>query len=92
MVAARPASAQMESWMKVTIEVECTPEEARRTMGLPDLTPLHDRYLARMQEAFDNGGVSPEMVSTMMKSWAPMNDAGMDFWRTLLASGTKPTS
>ena len=26
--------------MKVTIEVDCTPEEARRMMGLPDLTPL----------------------------------------------------
>jgi hypothetical protein len=78
--------------MKVTIEVECTPEEARRTMGLPDLTPLHDRYLARMQEAIDGGGVSPEMVNTLVKSWAPMNDAGMDFWRTMFAAGTKPTT
>jgi hypothetical protein len=78
--------------MKVTIEVECTPEEARRTMGLPDLTPLHDRYLARMQETIDGGGVSPEMVNALVKSWAPMNDAGMDFWRTMFATGTKPTT
>lgn len=76
--------------MKVTIEVECTPEEARRTMGLPDLTPLHDRYLARMQEAIDAGGVSPELVGAMMKSWAPMNDAGVDFWRTMFSPANKP--
>ncbi len=76
--------------MKVTIEVDCTPEEARRAMGLPDLTPLHDRYLARMQEAIDSGGISPEAVGTLLKSWAPMNDAGMDFWRTMFSTGTKP--
>lgn len=78
--------------MKVTIEVDCTPEEARRAVGLPDLSPLHDRYLARMQEAIDTGGVSPEAINTLMKSWAPMGDAGMDFWRTLFVASGKPTS
>jgi len=78
--------------VKVTIEVECTPEEARRAMGLPDLTPLHDRYLARMREAIDSGGISPESVSTLMKSWAPMNDASVDFWRTMFATAAKPSS
>ena len=75
--------------MKVTIEVECTPEEARRAMGLPDLTPLHDRYLARMQEAIDSGGISPEAVSTLMKSWAPMNEAGFTMWRQMFEQATK---
>ena len=27
--------------MKVTVDVDCTPEEARRFLGLPDLTPVH---------------------------------------------------
>jgi hypothetical protein len=78
--------------VKVTIEVECTPEEARRAMGLPDLSPLHDRYLARIQEAMESGGISPETVNMMMKSWAPMGDAGMDFWRTMFNATAKPTS
>ncbi|MFS9605789.1 DUF6489 family protein, partial [Klebsiella pneumoniae] len=27
-------------WLvKVNVEIDCTPEEARRAMGLPDLTP-----------------------------------------------------
>lgn len=78
--------------MKVTIEVDCTPEEARRAMGLPDLTPLHDRYMAKIQEALDAGTVGPEMLSSLAKSWAPVGDAGMDFWRKLLsgAAGAKP--
>ncbi|WP_019515311.1 DUF6489 family protein [Sphingomonas sp. Mn802worker] len=78
--------------MKVTIEVECTPEEARRAMGLPDLSPVHDRYLAQVQDAMENGGVSPEMLNTMMKSWAPMSEAGTDFWRTMFNAAAKPGS
>lgn len=75
--------------MKVTIEVDCSPEEARRMMGLPDLTPLHDHYLAKMREAMDGGIVGPEMVGTMLKSWAPMGDAGIDFWRQVFGGGSK---
>lgn len=76
--------------MKVTIEVDCTPEEARRMMGLPDLTPLHDHYLARMREAMDGHGPTPEAVTAMMRSWTPVGDAGMDFWRQLFAAKAKP--
>jgi len=72
--------------MKVTIEVDCTPEEARRTMGLPDLTPLHDRYIAMMQEAME-GSVRPELLENMMKSWSPMGEAGMTFWKRLFETG-----
>ncbi len=69
--------------MKINVEVDCTPEEARRALGLPDLTPLHDRYIAMMQEAME-GRVGPEMLESMMKSWAPMGEAGMSFWRSML--------
>jgi hypothetical protein len=30
--------------MKINVEIDCTPEEARRAVGLPDLTPLHDPF------------------------------------------------
>ncbi len=76
--------------MKVTIEVDCTPEEARRALGLPDLTPLHDRYVALLQQSMDQGVIRPEMVETMVKNWAPMGEAGAAFWRNLFESGTKP--
>ena len=77
--------------MKINVEVECTPEDARRFMGLPDLTPLHDRYLAKMADAIDQGG-TPEGMEAMLRSWAPMGEAGLNFWRGLLESGTKSGS
>ena len=69
--------------MKLNVEIECTPEEARRAVGLPDLTPVHDRYIAMMLDTMA-GGVKPEMIETMMRSWSPMGEAGMQFWKKLM--------
>ena len=74
--------------MKVTIEIDCTPQEARATMGLPDLSPLHARYLQAMTEAMD-GTVRPELVEQMMRGWVPMGEAGMAMWRKLIDGATK---
>ncbi len=73
--------------MKITVDVDCTPEEARRFMGLPDLTPVHEAYVSKMVDTVQNG-VSPDMLTSMLKSWAPMGDAGMKMWQTLLEQAT----
>ena len=71
--------------MKVTVDVECTPEEARRFLGLPDLSPVHAVYVEQMQKAVSEGiGSGPEAFAEMMKSWGPMNEAGMNMWRQML--------
>ena len=66
----------------MNVEVDCTPEEARRFLGLPDLTPVHDAYIAKMQETMTSG-ISAETIETMMKSWAPMGEAGMRVWQQM---------
>lgn len=72
--------------MKFNVEVECTPEEARRVMGLPDFTPVHDKYIATLMESMD-GVVAPELLDNVMRSWAPMGEAGMGFWRKMFEAG-----
>lgn len=72
--------------MKVNVEVDCTPEEARRAIGLPDLTPIHERYVAMMIETMESGA-KPEMVEAMLRSWAPMGEAGMGMWRKMFENG-----
>jgi hypothetical protein len=69
--------------MKVTVNVDCTPEEARRFLGLPDLTPVHEAYLDKMKKAVSDGP-SPEVFGDMMKAWGPMNEAGLNIWRQML--------
>jgi hypothetical protein len=68
--------------MKVTVDVDCTPEEARRFLGLPDLTAVHAAYVEKMQKAVSEGP-SPESYAEMMKAWGPMSEAGMGMWRQM---------
>ena len=75
--------------MKINVEVDCTPEEARRFMGLPDLTPVHDLYLKKMLEAVENQ-TNPEVFQQLMQSWSPMGEASMNLWKGLFEAGAKP--
>jgi hypothetical protein len=36
--------------MKVTIEIDCTPVEARQFMGLPDIEPMQAAVIAEIQK------------------------------------------
>ena len=69
--------------MKVTVDVDCTPEEARRFLGLPDLTAVHAAFVEKMQKAVSEGP-SPEAYADMMKAWGPMSEAGLGLWRQML--------
>lgn len=57
--------------MKITVNVDCTPEEARRFLGLPDVQPLQDAVMQQMQERVMSSlnAMDPE---TLLKTWAPM--------------------
>jgi hypothetical protein len=74
--------------VKINVEVDCTPEEARRFMGLPDMAPVHEKYLAMLTNAMD-GSAAPEMMESVMRSWMPMGDAGMAMWRQMFDQATK---
>lgn len=65
--------------MKVSVDVDCTPEEARRFLGLPDLSPVHQAYVESMQKAMTDS-LTPEGMADLMKQWGPMSEAGMAMW------------
>jgi hypothetical protein len=77
--------------MKITINVDCTPDEARRYMGLPDVAPMQEALLQKMQDQMmDN--VSSMQPAEMMKTWLPMGSEGWlelqkAFWTKLTSSG-----
>ena len=79
--------------MKITMDIECTPEEARRLMGLPDMGPIHDIYLDKLKETM-NQGLTPETMDRMIRTWTPMGEAGMNAWRQMIeqVTGTSKSS
>jgi hypothetical protein len=54
--------------MKVNIEIDCTPLEARQFMGLPDVTPMQTAVMDRLQQQMMSNidKVSPE---SLIQSW-----------------------
>lgn len=56
--------------MKVTFDIECTPEEARQFLGLPDVAPLQDALMKDLEEHLRESmrSLDPE---TMVKTWLP---------------------
>ena len=54
--------------MKVTIEVDCTPLDAREFMGLPDVQPMQTAMMEKLQQRMSENidKYSPEAI---MQSW-----------------------
>jgi hypothetical protein len=77
--------------MKFNIEVDCTPEEVRRLMGLPDLTPVHDVYLDKLKDSMAKG-ITPDVVENMVRTWVPGAGAGVDIMKDLLGAFTSGAS
>lgn len=54
--------------MKINVEIDCTPEEARAFFGLPDLSPVHDAMVEKMTQLATEG-LSAQDMETMMRTW-----------------------
>ena len=63
--------------MKFNIQVEMTPEEARKLMGLPDVTKLQDKMLAEMERRM-KAAVDTSDPEAMLKAWMPMGGQGFE--------------
>ena len=57
--------------MKVTVEVDCTPEEARRFLGLPDVVPMQQAAMEKLQRRVESA-VEATTAEALLKAWLPM--------------------
>lgn len=72
--------------MKVNFEIDCTPEEARRFLGLPDVTKANDTYVEAVVKAM-KGETSLDQVTAYAKQMAPMGEAGLKLFQHLFEQG-----
>jgi len=63
--------------MKITMNVECTPEEARAFLGLPDVKPIQEDMLKDVQKRLSASlkAMDPE---TIVKTWLPATLQGYE--------------
>jgi hypothetical protein len=75
----------MAGKMKITVNVDCTPEEARAFFGLPDLRPMHAELLKQLQDRLSNSiqVIDPE---AMVKTWLAPMVKGFEQWQEMFMS------
>lgn len=72
--------------MKVNVEVECSPEEARRFLGLPDVTRANDVYVDALTKAMQGAG-NFDQLQELTKQVAPMGQIGLKLFQQFFDSG-----
>ena len=72
--------------MKMTIEVDCSPEEARRFLGLPDVSSLNDHLVGEMKKRID-ANMSMISPDEMMKNWMSFGQGAQEHFRKLMEVG-----
>ena len=73
--------------MKVNIEIECSPEEARRFMGLPDVEQANAAYIDAVSKAMQ-GVSNMDQLEQYAKQLAPMGQMGLNLFKSFV-EGTK---
>jgi len=76
--------------MKINFDIDCTPEEARTFLGLPDVKPMQEAMIAEIEERMraNLAAMDPE---TLMKTWVPANFQGLEqiqkaFWSQMMGA------
>ena len=67
--------------MNIRFDLECTPEEARAFLGLPDLRPLNDHMVGEMKARM--ASLAPEEV---MKSWMSFGGQATEQFRKMMTT------
>jgi hypothetical protein len=71
--------------MKMTIEIDCTPVEARTFLGLPDVGPLNDHLVGEMKTRLDSNmaALAPD---ELMKNWMAFGTNAQEQFRKLMTN------
>jgi hypothetical protein len=73
--------------MKITIEVDCTPAEARAFMGLPDVEPLQDEVMKEIQRRVMQG-LSLTDPQQLLRMWVPLGTQGFEALQGMIRAAT----
>ncbi|HSZ75645.1 MAG TPA: DUF6489 family protein [Rhizomicrobium sp.] len=75
--------------MKFNIQIDMTPDEARKVMGLPDVTGLQSRMMDEMERRI-KAAMDTSDPEAMLRAWMPMGGQAFDqFQRFLWDSASK---
>jgi hypothetical protein len=79
--------------MRITMRSDCTPDEARRLLGLPDFRPVQDALAVEVQRRA-RGAAETTAPSPLLRAWLPFASrsfeqaqrATVEFWAASFGS------
>jgi Family of unknown function (DUF6489) len=71
------STARRRGPMKITVNIDCTPEEARAFLGLPDIRPMQEELMREVQERMA-ASIRTMQPEEMLRLWSPANMKGFD--------------
>ena len=77
--------------MKVHVEIDCTPEEARRFMRLPDVEKANAVYVEAFAKAMQ-GASNVDQLQEYAKQLAPMGQMGLKMFQSFVEGARKASS
>ncbi len=69
--------------MKIHVDVDLTPEEARTLLGLPDVKPMQQAMMADIEARMKKtlGSMEPD---ALFKTWLPAGIQSLDQWQKFI--------
>lgn len=74
--------------MKVKIDIDCTPAEARAFFGLPDVTAMNDAMVEEMTKRMQENVASLE-PEALMRNWMSFGGQMQDQFAALMQQAAK---
>ncbi|MEB3416327.1 DUF6489 family protein [Alteriqipengyuania sp. WL0013] len=74
--------------MKVNIEIDCTPEEARQFMGLPDVDKANAVYVEQFTKAM-KGVSNLDQLQDYARQMAPMGQMGLKLFQDFVQASSR---
>ncbi len=76
--------------MKMTIEIDCTPVEARAFLGLPDVSGLNEHLVKEMQNRMD-ANMAMLAPEELLKNWMAFGTGAQEQFRKLMTAAAGAT-
>jgi hypothetical protein len=71
--------------MKISLDIDCTPDELRGFFGLPEVKPMQEQLLKEVEERM-RANLKALDTETLLKTWLPAGLKGFEQLQELFLS------
>ena len=77
--------------MKLNIEIDLTADEARRVMGLPDVTKMQEKLVAEMEHRMLDAIKTASDPEALLRTWFSWGTQGLEQFQRFVSDAQRPT-